>query len=173
MLVPNAPYHGLGEPRSEESRGQAMLFIRAVSVSAAALSVVILLLIANHRGDSVLTAFFDAKPKPVNSNNTQMDEAVGLNNGAKCTKDTGGTCKWFSCHLSRNSKCVDAKCVCGDGLCSNYGTCKKLTDCVHNTGGTCYFMGCRANRGPTKCVSHQCICKPGFCAYNGICYPRF
>jgi hypothetical protein len=45
-----------------------------------------------------------------------------------CNRDTGGTCKWYSCHDSRNSICVSGKCVCpgltnGPGLCALQGTC--------------------------------------------------
>merc|ERR1712232_201840 len=41
-----------------------------------------------------------------------------------CSKDTGGTCAFFSCHKSRGAKCVDDKCVCGAGQCAVNGKCQ-------------------------------------------------
>merc|ERR1712217_335970 len=41
-----------------------------------------------------------------------------------CTRQTGGTCGYFGCAHSRNSKCVEGKCVCPHGLCSRNGRCE-------------------------------------------------
>merc|ERR1711972_493642 len=44
------------------------------------------------------------------------------NHGATktCKKEAGGTCSFFSCHSSRNSKCDAAgKCVCGASYCAD------------------------------------------------------
>lgn len=43
--------------------------------------------------------------------------------GLTCSKDTGGKCGWSSCNGSRNSQCVDGKCVCGAGQCAVDGKC--------------------------------------------------
>ena len=48
--------------------------------------------------------------------------AVSING---CSKDTGGTCSFFSCDSSRKSTCVSSKCVCGTGECAINGKCER------------------------------------------------
>merc|ERR1712093_714736 len=35
----------------------------------------------------------------------------------QCSKNTGGTCRVFSCNSSRKASCKNSKCVCGAGKC--------------------------------------------------------
>merc|ERR1712113_685646 len=42
----------------------------------------------------------------------------------KCKADTGGTCRFFSCHASRGeTTCVNHRCMCKPGFCSENGVC--------------------------------------------------
>jgi len=68
-----------------------------------------------------------------------------------CPSETGGTCRWFGCHTSRNSVCVNHKCVCGGSQCAWKGKCQ------------CQRSGiCSGGR--------QCYCSPGYCKEPGTDY---
>lgn len=62
---------------------------------------------------------------------------------ATCGKDTGGTCQASTCDASRVANCVDKKCTCADGFCSEGGTCKYKAECAahsscsHLSGSCC------------------------------------
>merc|ERR1712139_485667 len=45
----------------------------------------------------------------------------------QCSKNTGGTCRVFSCNSSRKASCVNSKCVCGAGKCAIGGKCVSMT----------------------------------------------
>jgi len=55
------------------------------------------------------------------------NECVKLfkNSGGHCTKETGGSCKIWSCKKSRgHTECVKGKCLCKQGYCARGGVCK-------------------------------------------------
>merc|ERR1712232_22919 len=39
------------------------------------------------------------------------------------SRETGGTCMFGDCHVSRNSTCIDGSCQCGIGECARNGQC--------------------------------------------------
>merc|ERR1712093_675789 len=45
----------------------------------------------------------------------------------QCSKNTGGTCRVFSCNSSRKASCKNSKCVCGAGKCAIGGKCFSMT----------------------------------------------
>ncbi|CAJ1403510.1 unnamed protein product [Effrenium voratum] len=99
-----------------------------------------------------------------------------------CDTDTKGTCSWFDCAASRNSECVQGKCVCKGNMCAKDGKCSLPTGYKlghtsaqeRDTGGSCMFFGCDSSRGPTKCdgLTYKCTCAEGFFSQNGKCTPR-
>merc|ERR1712072_1030479 len=106
----------------------------------------------------------------------------------QCSKNTGGTCRVFSCNSSRKASCVNSKCVCGAGKCAIGGKCVSMTgapqsgeedeenfletkssseadskaQCSNDTGGTCRVMSCNSSR-KARCV------KSGFLGSTSKC----
>eukprot|EP00927_Polykrikos_kofoidii_P081989 TRINITY_DN8008_c0_g1_i2.p1 TRINITY_DN8008_c0_g1~~TRINITY_DN8008_c0_g1_i2.p1 ORF type:complete len:183 (+),score=26.40 TRINITY_DN8008_c0_g1_i2:77-625(+) len=176
MVGPKGNYRELEDGASEQQsrRTSALAAIRCVSVTALSLAAVIVLLVVRINGhneaSSSLRVTGASQLEPVNGNDTSSLVPV-VDPMVFCRKDTSGTCAFFNCDSSRGpTNCINSKCYCEDGFCSNAGVCKRPNDCVGNTGGSCYFLGCKSARGPTDCVSHSCVCRPGYCAYNGVCY---
>eukprot|EP00927_Polykrikos_kofoidii_P081990 TRINITY_DN8008_c0_g2_i1.p1 TRINITY_DN8008_c0_g2~~TRINITY_DN8008_c0_g2_i1.p1 ORF type:complete len:182 (+),score=22.19 TRINITY_DN8008_c0_g2_i1:79-624(+) len=175
MAGPKGNYRELEDSASEQQsrRTSALAAIRCVSVTALSLAAVIVLLFVRIKGhdkaSSTLHVTGAYQLEPVNGNDTSS--LVPVVDQVVCKKFASGTCSFFNCDSSRGpTNCVDSKCYCKDGYCSNAGACRRFTDCLDNTGGTCYFFGCKKSRGPTACISHSCFCRAGYCSYNGVCY---
>jgi len=109
----------------------------------------------------------------------------------QCSKNTGGTCRVFSCNSSRKASCKNSKCVCGAGKCAIGGKCVSMTgapqsgeedeenfletkssseadskaQCSNDTGGTCRVMSCNSSR-KARCV------KSGFLGSTSKCLCR-
>eukprot|EP00927_Polykrikos_kofoidii_P081988 TRINITY_DN8008_c0_g1_i1.p1 TRINITY_DN8008_c0_g1~~TRINITY_DN8008_c0_g1_i1.p1 ORF type:complete len:199 (+),score=20.67 TRINITY_DN8008_c0_g1_i1:66-599(+) len=177
MFGSKATYRELEDGASEQQprRTSAVAAIRCVSFTALGLAAVIVLLFVRinvyDKASSALDVTGASQLEPVNGNDTAS--LVSVVDLATCRKDTAGTCAWFNCDSSRGpTNCVNSRCYCKDGFCSNAGTCRRPDDCQHDTGGTCYFAGCKTSRGPTSCISHECMCRAGYCAVDGVCHPR-
>lgn len=93
---------------------------------------------------------------------------------SSCFRDTGGTCRFFSCDASRGeATCEHRRCKCKPGFCNHHGTCvaeAQANRCIRDTDQTCRFFGCSATFGNTTCESGHCICAPGYCQVNGLCF---
>merc|ERR1711881_192286 len=109
----------------------------------------------------------------------------------QCSKNTGGTCRVFSCNSSRKASCVNSKCVCGAGKCAIGGKCFSMTGAPqsgeedeenfletkssseadskaqgsNDTGGTCRVLSCNSSR-KARCV------KSGFLGSTSKCLCR-
>jgi len=92
-----------------------------------------------------------------------------------CNKETGGSCRVFSCSSSRGpTDCVGglfsgASCKCQAGYCAFNGKCIKTKGCDTSTPGTCSVFKCSSKRGAVDCVSGKCVCQPGACSVDGVC----
>jgi len=92
-----------------------------------------------------------------------------------CNKETGGSCRFFSCSSERGpTNCVGgvfsgATCECQAGYCAFNGKCIKAQGCDTSTPGTCSVFKCSSKRGAVDCVNGQCVCSPGACSVDGVC----
>eukprot|EP00927_Polykrikos_kofoidii_P057498 TRINITY_DN51636_c0_g1_i1.p1 TRINITY_DN51636_c0_g1~~TRINITY_DN51636_c0_g1_i1.p1 ORF type:complete len:175 (-),score=19.17 TRINITY_DN51636_c0_g1_i1:101-625(-) len=168
MAAPNASYHEFDDGGSVHSRRRLPLIVGCVVALSTAMSGVFLILWKT--GSSGEPGLAEASVGAISKSGVLGNNSVqSFFQVAECVRNTGGTCAWFNCDKFRHATCVDTKCICPEGKCSNLGVCQNPTECVQNTGATCYVMGCRAARGPTNCVGHACVCQPGFCSMDGIC----
>jgi len=92
-----------------------------------------------------------------------------------CNRDTGGSCRFFSCSSDRGPTTCEGgifsgkKCVCAPGHCAYNGKCIKPTACETWTPGTCGYFGCKSSRGDVDCKDGKCKCKEGACSVDGVC----
>eukprot|EP00434_Breviolum_minutum_P005784 symbB.v1.2.005099.t1/scaffold234.1/size257806/18 len=93
-----------------------------------------------------------------------------------CYRDTGGTCRFFSCAASRGeATCESRRCKCKPGFCNHHGSCvleSEANRCIRDTEKTCHFFGCASMLGNATCESGHCVCAPGYCQINGLCYRK-
>merc|ERR1712072_1166185 len=61
----------------------------------------------------------------LDTENLEPKEDLELEVGSKCSKNTGGSCRWASCSSWRKSTCSNNKCVCKTGECAKNGKCVK------------------------------------------------
>ena len=115
-------------------------------------------------------------------------QVEGLPDGQhSCMHDTGGTCSFLPCDLSRDAHCKAGKCVCSYPTCVADGKCVAElrqsqrgpewpagrstgypNSCSHDTRGSCMLLSCDSSRH-AHCVAGSCVCSEGQCAVNGVC----
>merc|ERR1712216_2960 len=61
----------------------------------------------------------------LDTQNLEPKEDLELEVGSKCSKNTGGSCRYWSCSSWRKSTCSNNKCVCKTGECAKNGKCVK------------------------------------------------
>jgi len=88
-----------------------------------------------------------------------------------CLKYTGGSCQMVGCKGTRNSQCIDGKCMCKDTDCSRFGKCFNEKMCPLKTGAVCNPFICAKTR-KAQCVNDECVCAEGSCAFHGRCWGK-
>jgi len=97
----------------------------------------------------------------------QEDPPAG--SGWTCVTDSGGTCAVMGCNAVHNSVCVEGRCMCKPGQCSQGGVCAaRKPGCQADTGGTCSVHSCDSFRN-AECQNGHCMCKAGQCQTDGVC----
>lgn len=89
------------------------------------------------------------------------DEAV-------CAKNTGGSCRWWSCDNSRGPvDCQDSQCVCQPGHCAIGGRCKPVRE-ISQSCTMPELCNATAYR-PVSCEGNSCVCQQGNAVIAGRC----
>merc|ERR1712216_776805 len=93
----------------------------------------------------------------LDTQNLEPKEDLELEAGSKCSKNTGGSCRYWSCSSWRKSTCSNNKCVCKTGECAKNGKCVKSHSPHSHTPHS---------HTPHSHTPHSHTAKPKYCAHR-------